>query len=67
MIRPDRHTRLPRGHEPNTVDLGGAARFTGGQIRAAALVTVAHATGAEDARELLAMLGLIHDLGQPTP
>lgn len=67
MTRPDRRTRLPRRHEPSAVDLGGAARVTAGQIRAAALVTVAHATSHDDARELLAMLGLLDDPGQPTP
>lgn len=64
MTRPDRRTRLQRGHEPSTIDLGGAARVTAGQIRAAALVTVAHATGPDDARELLDMLGLL-DLPRP--
>jgi hypothetical protein len=66
VTRPDRRTRLPRRHEPSAVDLGGAARVTAGQIRAAALVTVAHASH-HDARELLAMLGLLDDPGQPTP
>jgi hypothetical protein len=66
VTRPNRRTRLPRGHEPNTVDLGGAPRGTAGQARAASLVTVSHATGPDDARELLAMLGLHDDRGQPT-
>jgi hypothetical protein len=43
-------------------DRGG----TTGQARAAALVTVSRATGLDDARELLAMLGLHDDPGQPT-
>ncbi len=64
MTRPGRRIRLPRGYEPSTVDFGGADRVTAGQIRAAALVTVAHATGPDDARELLAMLGLL-DLPRP--
>ena len=64
MTRPDRRTGLPRGYEPSTVDFGGAARVTAGQIWAAALVTVAHAAGPDDARELLAMLGLL-DLPRP--
>jgi hypothetical protein len=67
VTRPDRRTPLPRGHEPNTVDVGGAAGVPGGQARAAALIIVAHATGPDDARELLAMLGLIDDPEQPTP
>jgi hypothetical protein len=68
VTRPNRRTRLPRGHEPNTVDLGGAARGTGGQARAAgARHRFPHAAGPDDARELLAMLGLIDDPEQPAP
>jgi hypothetical protein len=66
VTRPNRRTGLPRGHEPNTVDLGGAARGTTGQARAAPLVTAARATPPDDPRELLAMLGLHDDPGQPT-
>ena len=67
MTRPDRRTPLSRGHEPNTVGLGGAAA---GHHRAGPPGRAHHGRPrhrSADARELLAPLGLIDDLGQPTP
>ena len=56
----ERPARPPTSYNLNNIiDLGGANTVTAEQARAAALVTCIHAIDADEARELLAMLGLV--------
>ena len=59
---PERPARPPASYNlNNVVDLGGANTVTAEQTRAAALVTCNNAVDADEARELLAVLGLVPD------
>lgn len=60
MTDRERSARPPASYNLNNiVDLGGANTVTAKQAHAAALVTCNHAIDADEARELLAMLGLV--------
>ena len=62
MTDSERSARPPASDNLNNIiDLGGADTVTAEQAHAAALVICIHAIDADEARELLAMLGLVPD------
>jgi hypothetical protein len=72
MSGPDRRPSHPppnrAGDVPiDNIDLGAAYTITTGEAHAAALVVASYANDPDDARELLAMLGLIGDPRRPAP